>query len=139
MEKVNYEDLINYLKENVDVLRDMVSEVNSWNGGLDNYTWYENNEYFYEDFFNSKDEVARAVYYGGNDYNYMDEYVRFDTYGNLETTNEWQINEDLIDGVEEILDAFLEEYADNNVDTWDETFKGMISDYYNMEESEEDL
>ena len=138
MEKVSYEDLINYLKDNIDVLRDMVSEVNGYNGCLDNYTWYENNEYFYEDFFSSKDEVARAVYYGGNDYNYTDEYVRFDAYGNLETTNEWQIEEDLKDGAEEILDEFLELYADNNVDTWDETFKGMISDYYNMEESEED-
>lgn len=131
MEKITYEDLIKYLKEHIDTLKDMVSEVNTWNGGLDNYRWYSNDEYFYEDFFSSKDEVARAVYYGGNDYDYMDEYVRFDAYGNLETTNEWQIEEDLIDGVEEILDEFLEEYADNNVDTCDETFKGMISDYYN--------
>lgn len=131
MEKVNYEDLIEYLKEHVDVLQDMVSEVNSYNGALEDYVWYENDEYFYEDFFNSKDEVARAVYYGGNDYNYMDAYVRFDAYGNLETTDEYNRERDLENGAEEILDEFLELYADNNVDTWDETFKGMISDYYN--------
>lgn len=136
--KVKYDDMVNYLKEHVDTLKDMVSEVNSWNGGLDNYNWYDNNEWFYDDFFSSKDEVARAVYYGGNDYCYTDDYVRLDVYGNLETTNEWQIEEDLKDGAEEILDAFLEEYADDNVGMWDETFKGMISDYYNTEESEED-
>ena len=132
--KVKYDDMINYLKEHVDTLKDMVNEVNSYNGALEGYVWYSNDEYFYEEFFNSKDEVARAVYYGGNDYCYTDDYVRFDAYGNLETTNEWQIEEDLKDGAEEILDAFLEEYADDNVGMWDETFKGMISDYYNEEE-----
>jgi hypothetical protein len=136
--KVKYDDMVNYLKEHVDTLKDMVSEVNSYNGALEGYMWYSNDEYFYEDFFDSKDEVARAVYYGGNNYNYRDEYVRFDAYGNLETTNEWQINENLIDGAEEILDAFLEEYTNNNVDIWDKTFKDIISDYYNEEESEED-
>lgn len=129
--KVKYDDMIEYLKDNVDTLKDMVSEVNGYNGYLDNYVWYENDEYFYEDFFNSKDEVARAVYYGGKHYNYMDEYVRFDAYGNLETTDDYNRQRDLEDGAEEILDAFLEEYADNNVDTYDDTFKGMISDYYN--------
>lgn len=136
--KVKYDDMINYLKEHVDTLKDMVNEVNSYNGALEGYVWYSNDEYFYEEFFNSKDEVARAVYYGGNDYCYTDDYVRFDAYGNLETTNEWQIEEDLKDGAEEILDAFLEEYADDNVGMWDETFKGMISDYYNEEERGED-
>lgn len=136
MEKITYEDLIKYLKEHVDVLQDIVSEVNGYTGTLEGYVWYDNDEYFYEDFFNSKDEVARAVYYGGDDYNYMDDYVRFDAYGNLETASQWDIDDSMRDGAEEILDAFLEEYADNNVDTWDEKFKGMISDYYNMEESE---
>lgn len=137
MEKITYENLIEYLKNNVDLLKEMVSEVNGYNGYLDDYVWYDNDEYFYEDFFSSKDEVARAVYYGGNSYNYNDNYVRFDAYGNLETTN--YIEDDMIDGAEEILDAFLEEYSNNNVDISDDVFKGMISDYYNCEESEEDI
>ena len=136
--KVKYDDMVNYLKDNVDVLRQMVSDVNGYSGALEDYTWYDNDEYFYEDFFNSKDDVARAVYYGGSDYNYTDDYVRFDAYGNLETASQWDIDDSMRDGAEEILDAFLELYADNNVDTYDETFKGMISDYYNTEESEED-
>lgn len=144
MEKITYEDLIEYLKDNTDTLRDMVSEVNSYNGELEDYIWYDNDEYFYEDYFSSKDEVARAVFYGANDYNYNDNYVRFDAYGNLETTN--YIEDDMINGAEEILDAFLELYADNNVSMWDEEFKGMISDYYTYDdrkamgdlESEED-
>lgn len=141
MNKVSYGDLLEYLKNNIDTLKDMVSEVNGYNGALEYYMWYEHDEYFYEDFFSSKDEVARAVYYGGNSYNYTDEYVRFDVYGNLETTDNYNMRRDLQDGVSEILDEFLELYSDNNVDTSDEVFKGMISDYYNMEdiESEVDL
>ena len=138
MEKITYEDLIEYLKDNTDLLREMVGEVNGYNGYLDGYVWYDNDEYFYSDFFNDKMEVARAVFYGGNDYNFTDDYVRFDAYGNLETSNDWEIARDLQDGVEEILDAFLEEYNDNNVDISDDTFKGMISDYYNNNESEDD-
>ena len=139
MNKVSYEDLLEYLKDNIDTLKDMVSEVNGYNGGLENYVWYEHDRYFYEDFFADKEEVARAVFYGGNSYNYTDDYVRFSAYGNLETTDDYNMSRDLQDGASEILDEFLELYADNNVDITDEIFKGMISDYYSDEESEEDL
>ena len=141
MSKVSYEDMINYLQDNVDTLREMVNDVNSYNGALEEYMWEINDEEFYDIFFKDKMEVARAVYYGGNDYCYTDDYVRFDAYGNLETTDSYNMRRDLQDGASEILDEFLELYADNNVYTSDEVFKGMISDYYNMEdiESEEDL
>lgn len=141
MNKVSYEDMINYLQDNVDTLREMVNDVNSYNGALEEYMWEINDEEFYDIFFKDKMEVARAVYYGGNDYCYTDDYVRFDAYGNLETTDSYNMRRDLQDGASEILDEFLELYADNNVYTSDEVFKGMISDYYNMEdiESEEDL
>ena len=140
MNKVSYEDMINYLQDNVDTLQEMVNEVNSYNGCLEEYKWEINDEEFYDIFFNDKMEVARAVYYGGNDYCYTDDYVRFDAYGNLETACDFEIRADLQNGASEILDEFLELYADNNVYTSDEVFKGMISDYYNMEdiESEED-
>lgn len=134
MEKITYEDLIEYLKDNTDVLRDMVNEVNSYNGCLDNYVWYNNDEWFYDDFFGNKDDVARAVYYGGKDYCYTDDYVRFDAYGNLETSNDFELVGDLQEGAEEILDEFLELYADDNVSVYDETFKGMISDYYTYDD-----
>jgi len=141
MNKISYEDMINYLQNNVDTLEEMVNEVNSYNGCLEEYKWEINDEEFYDIFFKDKMEVARAVYYGGNSYNYMEEYVRFDAYGNLETTDDYNMRRDLQDGASEILDEFLELYADNNVYTSDEVFKGAISDYYNMEdiESEEDL
>lgn len=139
MNKVSYGDLLEYLNDNTDILRDMVNEVNSYNGSLEDYMWYENDSWFYEDFFSSKEDVARAVFYGGSDYDYTDEYVRFDVYGNLETTSEYDMISDLRCGIEEILDTFLELYANNNVNTYDNVFKDMISNYYSNKESEEDL
>lgn len=139
MNKVSYGDLLEYLNDNTDTLKDMVSEVNGYNGGLENYVWYEHDRYFYEDFFADKEEVARAVFYGGNSYNYTDEYVRFDVYGNLETTDDYNMRRDLQDGASEILEEFLELYNENNVDIYDKEFADMVNNYYGNKESEEDL
>ena len=70
------EKILEKLKDNLsyEELKDMVYEVNCWNGYLDDLYYYENDEYFFEMMFENKvDEAVRAVCYG--DYNYMDEYV----------------------------------------------------------------
>lgn len=58
---------------------------------------YHNDEEFLNTFFSGRiNEAVRAVFYG--DFRYMDKYVKFDGYGNLETTNypmDW-IDEDAI-------------------------------------------
>ena len=51
--------------------------------------YYVNNEYFFKEMFGDKvDEAVRAVCYG--DYNYMDDYVRFNGYGNLDSCSEYE-------------------------------------------------
>lgn len=123
---MEYNNIIEYLKENVDVINDLVCECNSWNGSLEDYEWLDHNEYFYETYFKDKDEVARAVYYGGDNYRYTDPYIRFNAYGNLNTCCEWEREKDLIDGVEYIFDTWLELYRDNNVDSYDDEFKELV-------------
>ena len=110
----NKELIIEKLKENTDVIGEMVSDVNSYNGQLEDYVWYENDEWFYNDFFNDKQEIARAVYYASN-YNYIDDYVRFNVYGNLETCCEYEREQELVDNVEEILDIWYELYTSDDV------------------------
>lgn len=134
--RVLYEDLIDYLEDNLDTLKDMVSQCCGYNGSLEDYYWWENDDEFYDTMFRDNMEVARAVYFGGDDYNFTDDYVRFNAYGNLETCSEWSLEDDLKSNIEEILDEFLELYSDNNVCMWDDTFKGMITDYYNTNEDE---
>lgn len=125
MEEKKYESIIEYLKNNVDTIKELVGECNSWDGSLEDYCYYENDEDFFQTFFYNKvNEAVRATYYG--DYNYMDDYVRFNAYGNLDSCSEYQLERELQDGVEEIFDRWLELYEDNNVDTYDDDFKELI-------------
>ena len=85
------ESLLNEIKglllNDLDTLKDVVRELNSWNGCLDYLEVYENDEEFFDMFFEGRSaEVARAIYYG--DYNYNDEYVKFNAYENLESLSE---------------------------------------------------
>lgn len=55
---------------------------------------YENEEYFFETFFaNNPMEAVRATHYS-NHYNFMEPYVRFNGYGNLETLGEYEIEKE---------------------------------------------
>ena len=123
---MEYNNIIEYLKENVDVINGLISECNGYDGSLEDYKWYDHDEYFYDNFFTSKDEVARSVYYG-DDYRYDDPYVRFNAYGNLKTCCEWEREQDVINGVEEIFDTWLELYRNNNVDSYDDEFKELVN------------
>ena len=121
------ETILEYLKENTDVIRDLVNECNSWDGSLEDYCYYENDEEFFNMFFEGKpDEAVRASYYG--DYNYTDDYVQFNAYGNLHSVSEYQLEDELQDGVEEIFDTWYELYQDNNVDTYYNELKEMIEE-----------
>ena len=133
-ENKKYNDMVEYLKEHIGTIGDLVCECNGYDYGLEDYVWYEHDEYFYENFFNNKEEVARAVYYGGCRYNFTEPYVRFNAYGNLETCCEYEYDDMLKRNAEEILDKWLELYADNNVDTWDDEFKALVRTFYEEDE-----
>lgn len=130
------EKLKEYLKEELttEQLTEMARSVNSYNGGLDWLDYWENNEEFFETFFEGKiDDAVRAVCYG--DYNYMDAYVKFNTYGNLESANEWEYEKEIEDYKEEIIEAWLEVYEeDANYLQYDDAFS--IVNKYKEENNE---
>ena len=133
---MEYNNIIEYLKENIDTLDEICTECNCYDGSLEYYTWCNHDEDFYDIYFKDKDEVARAVYYGGDNYRYDDPYVKFNAYGNLNTCNEWERDKDLIDGVEEIFDTWFELYKGYSVDCSDEKFKELVRCFeYKNEES----
>lgn len=116
----------------IDDLKEMVADVNSWNGQLEDYNYYENDEYFFRDFFGDKvNEAVRATYYG--DYNYMDDYVRFNAYGNLDSVSELQYEKELEENAEEIIETYIEEI--NNM--YEGELKNKVLEY--MEENKEEL
>lgn len=58
---------------------------------LDNEV-YENDDYFFETFFDGKViEAVRACHFG--DYNYSDNYVKFNGYGNLESFRYFEVTD----------------------------------------------
>ena len=99
-----------YLLNDVEELRDVVNELNGWNGCLDYLEFFENDEYFFESFYSGMNglEIARAIYYG--DYNYNDDYVRINSYGNLESYTEDEMVEKMKDSIDEIVKNLIEEH-----------------------------
>lgn len=115
MEKL--ERIKEYLLDNEDVLKDVVREINSYNGALDYLDYFENDEEFFSMFFTDPMEAVRATQYG--DYNFTDDYVRFNAYGNLDSCDEWALLEDLKDNIDEIIEQLIENannlYLDNEL------------------------
>ena len=118
------ENIKNYLLENKEELRNIVSELNAWNGCLDWLDYWENGEEFFEVMFNNKQDVARAVFYGS--YNYMDDLVHFDAYGNLESIDEQELEQEMVDYIDEIVDALVDNAE--NLDYLSDELRKMLSD-----------
>jgi len=119
--------ILDYLIRNVNVIGELVQECNSWNSSLEDYWYYENGEEFFNTYFYDKpQEVARAVCYGK--YNYMDDYVKFNAYGNLESCSEWEYECELQNNVEEILDVWYELYLHDDINCYDSGLKELLED-----------
>ena len=129
------EMLLNEIKElllnDMDTLRDAVSELNNWNNCLDYLIVYENDEEFFDMFFKGRPaEVARAIYYG--DFNYNDEYIKFNAYGKLKTLSEYDYEELLKENVEEVIDCLIEYVGHISINN--EELDDLLSQYFEDEE-----
>ena len=102
------EKIREYLLNNEETLLDVVSELNSWNGCLENLDFWENDEEFFNTFFNNPMEAIRATYYGN--YNYNDDYVKFNGYGNIDSYSEYERIEEIKDNIDDIVENLVEYY-----------------------------
>lgn len=103
----NREKAIEYLEENTSELLQACREANSYNGGFEFCDCYEDIEEVC-DFMNGY-ELARAIIYG--DVTNVVDPVRFNAYGNLETVNEYELEQEALDYIEDLLD-FIEQYPE---------------------------
>ena len=117
-----------------DELKEMLYDCIGYDGSFEDLDYRENDEDFFETYFRTKDEVARAICYG--DYNYTDDFVRFNAYGNLESASKYQVEEEIENYREEIIEHYLELYADNNGYP-SESLKQKLYDFYEEENEEE--
>ena len=129
------ENLLNEIKglllNDLDTLKDVVRELNSWNTCLDYLDVYNNDEEFFNMFFEGKPaELARAIYYG--DFNYNDEYIKFNGYGNLETFSEYDYEELLEENIEEITENLIVYAEYISIDN--EELDDLLFQYFEEEE-----
>ena len=119
-----------YLLNDVEELEVIVSEINGWDGSLDWLEAHENDEDFFDIYFSNTIEAVRSVCYGN--YNYSNDLVRFDSYGNLESFDRWEYEDELKDNIDDIIEKLLSVYYEIDID---EELKELIEEY--LEEEEE--
>ena len=122
-----------YLLNNEDVLLEVVSELNSWNGCLENLDFWENDEEFFNTFFDNPMEAIRATYYGN--YNYNDEYVKFNGYGNVDSYSEYERIEEIKDNIDDIVENLVECYYNIYIN---EELENLILELLEEEDDEEE-
>ena len=126
----NYEEIKNYLLNHVheiDNMRSMISEINSIDGSLEYLEYWDNDEEFFDTFFhNDPMEAVRSSYYG--DYNYCDDYVRFNGYANLESANEYDLVKRYEGYIDDIVKALIEHYQEMSI--YDDNLLTMVKGYF---------
>lgn len=98
-----------------DELADLVSECNGWNGSFEHLERFDM-EYDLDMLAKGKGAywLAFRIHYG--DFNPNDDYFNFDGYGNLQSFNEYEYNEILVDEKEEIIETALKLHEQNKID-----------------------
>ena len=129
------ENLLNEIKglllNDLDTLKDVVRELNNWNACLDYLDVYSNDEEFFNIFFEGRPaELARAIYYG--DFNYNDNYIKFNGYGNLKTFSEYDYEELLKENIEEIIECLIEYVG--HISIYNEELDDLLAQYFEVEE-----
>lgn len=70
----------------------------------DEEEWYDFDEEFFNTFFTEPMDAVRAWHFGGDDNSWNDEYIHFNAYGNLETTDEATLADIADDAMNDIYD-----------------------------------
>jgi hypothetical protein len=123
------ENLRSYLLENMEELKVVVGDVTAYNGSLEYLAVWDNDEFTINELFANPYEVLKSSFYG--DYNFNDDLIKFNGYGNIESLNNYDYEEELKDNIEEITEALLEVY--NHLDINEELYE-LIENALNEEE-----
>ena len=120
-----FEKAKNYLLiHDDDELIEVVQEINSFNGSLEFLQWFDNNEEFYNSFFlDNPMELARSIYYGN--FRYCDDYIRFNGYGNVETSDRYNLVKECKYYIDEIVNSLLQCYKEIEIS---EELKEILED-----------
>ena len=123
----NYEEIKNYLLNHVNEIGNIVSEINSIDNSLEYLEYWDNDEEFFTTFFhNDPMEAVRASYYGN--YNFNDDFVRFNGYANLESFNDWELEKEYKEHIDDIVNALIEHYQEISI--CDNELNNLVEKYF---------
>lgn len=93
-------------KYTVEQLEEMVQEVNSWDGSLEDFEYYAMEQI--DDLLHGVEplELLRMAHFG--DFNWNDDYFTVNVYGNLDSIKEFEFEEELKDNQDEIIEHYNE-------------------------------
>jgi len=93
-------------KYTVEQLAEMVQEVNSWDGSLEDFEYMEMEQL--DELLTDVEptEVLRMAHFGN--FNWADEMVTFNAYGNLESISYYEFQSELESNYDEIVDRYNE-------------------------------
>lgn len=113
---MNNKQILEDNKDNFDLMRELVQECNSYDGSLEGYEVMDFDDDFFNTYFEGRpEEAARATFFG-NIQNWMDDYIRFNGYGNLESLNSYQYEKELEEAADEIITEALRLAEDGSID-----------------------
>ena len=108
---MNMEKIKEFLLNNLEEIKNVIVEVNNWNGSLVGLEVFDNDEYFFNDiFYGRKYELVEKIING--DYRLEDDFVRFDCYGDIESLNRREYEEELKENIDKIIEELISCYDD---------------------------
>lgn len=114
------------LKSDEYLTMDIVGQLNSLNGSFETYVLYNMDDFdeiIGEGY--SPTELAERIFFG--DFNINDDYFGFDSYANLESITEYEIQGHFEPIIDEIVDSMLYHYTDLYIDN--EELDDLINEY----------
>ena len=95
-----------YFNTNKTELFEIVSQINSYDSSLQHLEFLDMEEFdMYLDGLTPTD-IANKIFFG--DFNPNHEYFRFNVYENLESFDEWELNKELFDNIDEIIERIVD-------------------------------
>ena len=129
------EEIKKILDGDFDKLTQCIQELNSWNGCLDWLEFYENDDDFFEMFFGDRSlDMLHAMKYG--DFDFDDEYVKFNGYDNLDSYSYREVKEEVEDNLDEIVENLIENKDSIDI-RWIDTEIADLLDELDEEDEEE--
>lgn len=120
------ESLKGLILEDASLGMDLVNEINGWDGSLEYLQAYSMDEF--DEIMNGFEplEIANRIYFG--DFNPNHEYFRFNGYANLESLDEYDLEEEIKDYSSEIARRTIELYEEGKLQYLDEEVLEILED-----------